>query len=280
MHFYKIKIISVRGFAFSQNQNNVSSSRFCIFAKSYREPKERIKMDDFQIESAQNVNIQQNAANLWDRILAFFIDLLIMAAFLILASIAMNGIGLGNAETWVYMLVLGLPIFLYHLFFETFWNGQSLGKAALRIRVVKLDGSTPAFSDYLIRWLLRFVEIFMTSGSLAVVTILLNGKGQRLGDLAAGTAVITEKKQISFHDTLLVDIPENYEPHYPQVRVFSDQEVQTIKQLFLEAKLKSNHHIIVTLSQKVAQMMEITPTEKPVRFLETVIADYNYYTQN
>lgn len=237
-------------------------------------------MDDFQIESAQNVNIQQNVASLWDRILAFFIDLLVMAAFLVLASIAINGMGLDHAETWVYMLVLGLPIFLYHLFFETFWNGQSLGKAALKIRVVKLDGSTPAFSDYLVRWLLRFVEISMTSGAVAVVAILLNGKGQRLGDLAAGTTVITEKKRISFHDTLLVDIPENYQPNYPQVRIFSDKEIQTIKQLFVEAKLKSNHHIIVTLSQKVAQMMEITPKEKPLVFLEVVIADYNYYTQS
>lgn len=236
-------------------------------------------MDNFQIESAQNITIQQNVASLLDRILAFVIDVLVLLAFSILLSIAVNGLELSNGETWVNMLLIGLPFFLYHLLFETFWNGRSLGKAALKIRVVKLDGSTPSFSDYLIRWLLRFIDISLTSGSVAVVTILLNGKGQRLGDLAAGTTVISEKDQISLHDTLLMDLPQDYSPHYPQVRVFSDKEIQTIKKLFTDAKLKSNHHIILSLSKKVAKVMEVQPTETPMAFLEMVITDYNFYTQ-
>ncbi|HET8810872.1 MAG TPA: RDD family protein [Flavobacteriaceae bacterium] len=236
-------------------------------------------MDNFQIESAQNVTLQQNVASIWDRILAFLIDGLVLVAFSILMSIAINGLGLDNMEQWVFMLVLGLPYFLYHLLFETFANGQSLGKAAMKIRVVKLDGSTPAFSNYVIRWLLRIVDISMTSGSVAVVTILLNGKGQRLGDIAASTTVISERERVSIGDTLLVEIPENYQPLYPQVRVFSDGEIQTIKKLFLEAKMRANHNIILSLSKKVATLMEVTPKEKPMHFLETVIADYNYYTQ-
>lgn len=236
-------------------------------------------MDNFQIESAQNVTIQQNVASIWDRILAFLIDGLILIAFSILLSIAIGALGLESMDRWVYMLVLGLPYFLYHLLFETFGNGRSLGKAALKIRVVKLDGSTPAFSNYLIRWLLRIVDISMTSGAVATVTILLNGKGQRLGDLAAGTTVISERDQVSLRDTLLVEIPENYQPKYPQVQIFSDREIQTIKKLFWEAKAHSNHNIILSLSKKVATLMEVSPEEKPMRFLETVIADYNYYTQ-
>lgn len=237
-------------------------------------------MDNFQIESAQNVKLQQNVADLWDRILAFLIDALVLLAFVILVSIGLGGLGLGDGERWVYYLVLGLPLFLYHLFFETFWNGRSLGKAAMKIRVVKLDGSPPAFSNYAVRWLLRFVDIKLTSGAVALVTILLNGKGQRLGDVAAGTTVISERKRVSFQDTLLVEIPEDYQARYPQVQVFTDREIQTIKELFLDAKLKSNHHIILSLSKKAAEMMEVVPTEKPMVFLETLIADYNYYTQN
>ena len=236
-------------------------------------------MDNFQIESAQNVTIQQNVANIWDRILALLIDTLILTALSILISIAIDALGLDNMDRWVFMLVLGLPFFLYHLLFETFSNGQSLGKAAMKIRVVKLDGSTPAFSNYAIRWLLRIVDISMTSGSVAVVTILLNGKGQRLGDIAAGTTVISERGHVSLKDTLLVEVPENYQAQYPQVQVFSDQEFQTIKELFLNAKTRSNHNIILSLSKKVATLMEVSPKEKPMRFLETVIADYNYYTQ-
>jgi hypothetical protein len=119
----------------------------------------------------------------------------------------------------------------------------------------------------------------MTSGAVALVTYLLNGKGQRLGDIAAKTTVISEKQRIFLHNTLNVELPEDYQPEYPQVTVFSDREIQTIKNLFQKAKRESNHAIIVSLSKKTSGIMDVTPAQKPLQFLEKVIADYNYYTQ-
>ncbi len=237
-------------------------------------------MDNFQIESAQNVKLEQHVASLWDRIIAFLIDGLVIILYAILMSLGLNGLGLDSGEMWVYYLVLGLPFFVYHLFFETFWNGRSLGKAAMKVRVVMLDGSAPAFSNYAVRWLLRFVDIKFTSGSVAVVVILLNGKGQRLGDIAAGTTVISERGQVAFRQMLIAEIPDNHQPHYPQVQVFSDREIQTIKEMFIEAKAKGNHRIILSLSEKVAKVMEVVPKENPMKFLETVLLDYKFYTQN
>ena len=66
---------------------------------------------------------------------------------------------LSGGEEWMFILVIGLPLFLYFLLWEAFWNGRTPGKAALDLRVVKLDGSKPAFSNYLIRWLLRIIDI-------------------------------------------------------------------------------------------------------------------------
>lgn len=237
-------------------------------------------MDKFQIESAQNINIQQNVASVLSRILAFLIDFFVIIAYVIAMSIMLNAVELDLEEMWVIYLTIGLPILLYHLLFETLMNGQSLGKAALKIRVVKRDGTKPEFSNFLIRWLFRLVDISMTSGSLAVVTILLNGKGQRIGDMATGTTVISEKPTISLKEMFLFDLPENYQPKYPQVRILSDKEIQTIKKIFLEAKSRSNHQIIITLSRKTAQIMQVEPDEKPMTFLKTIISDYHYYTQN
>jgi len=177
-------------------------------------------MDNFQIETAQNVSIQQNIANLGDRVLAYVVDVLVIIAYIILTAFLLGSISLGSENTWVFMLVIGLPPFLYFLICETFWNGQSIGKALLRIRVVKLDGSKAAFSNYAVRWLLGIVELSMTSGAVALVTYLLNGKGQRLGDIAAKTTVISEKQRVFLHNTLNVEIPEDYMPEYPQVTVF------------------------------------------------------------
>ncbi|SHI56136.1 Uncharacterized membrane protein YckC, RDD family [Mesonia phycicola] len=236
-------------------------------------------MDNFQIETAQNVSINQNIANLGDRILAYLVDILVIIAYIISVTIVLGFISLGLREQWVFMLVIGLPPFLYSLICETFWNGQSIGKALLKIRVVKLDGSKASFSNYAIRWLLGMIELSMTSGAIAMVTYLLNGKGQRLGDIAAKTTVISEKQRIFLHHTVNTDVPEDHQPEYPQVTIFTDNEMQTIKNLFQKAKKENNHAIIVSLAKKTSSMMDITLKEKPLLFLEKVIVDYNYYTQ-
>lgn len=236
-------------------------------------------MDDFQIETAQNIGIQQNVAGIGDRILAFLVDILIIVGYAILVSFAIAGLGLDQREQWVYYLTIGLPVFLYYLLWETFNNGQSPGKSALDIRVVKLDGSRPRFSQYLIRWLLRLVDISFSSGSIAVVTILLNGKGQRLGDLAAGTTVISEKKQLGLSQTLLVDIPDNYKPRYPQVTLLKDRDIQNIKSLYRKAKIQGNHRVIISLSEKISKILEVHPEERPEEFVQNVLRDYSFYTQ-
>jgi uncharacterized RDD family membrane protein YckC len=237
-------------------------------------------MDNFQIETAQNVNIVQNVAGVGDRILAYLVDLLIIIIYVVVVTVILSWSELDSDLSFLVLMTLGLPIFLYHLLWEMFWNGQSPGKAVLKIRVVKLDGSKPAFSNYLLRWLLRIIDVSITSGALALVTILMNGRGQRLGDMAATTTVISEKKTISFSQTILTEIPEDYTPMYPQVTVFTDGEMQTIKNVFTDAKYNGNHNVILKLSKKVSNVMEINYEGTPIQFIDKVIKDYNYYTQN
>lgn len=236
-------------------------------------------MDNFQIETAQNISIQQNVAGIGERILAFLIDLAVIVFYLVLAGMAMAGLGSDSGSELMYYLVLGLPPFLYFLLWESFWNGQTPGKALLQIRVVRKDGSRPSFSNFLIRWLLRFVDISLSAGGIAVVSILLNGKGQRLGDIAAGTTVITEKKFTGIEKSLAVDLPDNYRPSYPQVTVLSDQDIQEVKNLFELSRRKEQHHIIIALSEKLSSLMDVKPEEKPVDFVKKVISDYNYFTR-
>ncbi len=119
----------------------------------------------------------------------------------------------------------------------------------------------------------------MASGSVAILTILLNGKGQRLGDLAAGTTVISEQKKITINDTLLVDIPEEYAPTFPQVTLLNDKDIQTIKQLYLTAKRRGNHKTILKLHTKIIEITGITTEMKPSNFIDVVLKDYNYFTQ-
>jgi len=237
-------------------------------------------MENFQIETAQNIRIKQNVAPVSDRILAFIIDTLIITGYYIIIFLILNSLGYKPSESLIVVYVLlSLPVFFYSLLFEVLMNGQSPGKYFLRIRVTKIDGSKPTFGSYLIRWMLRLIDIDLASGSVALLTLLLNGKGQRLGDLAANTTVISEKKRISIHDTLNVDISNEYKPTFPQVTLLSDKDLQTIKNLYQTALRKRNYNTINALKDKVIQLTDIKTDLRSVDFIETVIKDYNFYTQ-
>jgi len=240
-------------------------------------------MDEFQIETAQNVSINQQVANLSTRIFAYLLDLLIIISYFILVIFILKSLDLINRfNLYVTYTLITLPIFFYSLFFETLLNGQTPGKMLMYIRVVKIDGSKPYFGNYLLRWVLRIIDIDLASGSVAVFSILLNGKGQRLGDIAASTTVIDLKQKIKLHHTLSVDLPNNYIPTYPQVTLLSDKDIQVIKNLYQKSIRQENqeHHIILKIYSKITDLTGIKTEQKPIDFVNTILKDYNYYTQN
>ncbi len=237
-------------------------------------------MDQFQIETAQNINITQNTSNLGERMLAYIIDSFVIGVYTILVFILLASLDMDIGDQWAYYLVLGLPAFLYYLLFETFSDGKTIGKGLMSLRVVKLDGSKPSFANYFVRWVLRIIDVMLTSGGAAVLTILVRGKGQRIGDIAAGTTVISEKKRVSLQDTLLRELPDDFKPQFPQVTVFKDSEMQTIKELFDKSKLNGDHNVIISLDKRIKEVTGIQTVLRPIDFVDIVIKDYNYYTQN
>ena len=236
-------------------------------------------MNEFQIETAQNISINQNAANVLDRILAFLVDTLVLVAYTIGVIILLQYIDLDMADSWSIYLVATLPVFLYYFLVELFTDGKTIGKSLLKIRVVRLDGGKPSFAHYLIRWILRIVDISMTTGGVAILTILLRGKGQRLGDIAAGTTVISEKVKVTLANTLIADIPDDYIPQFSQVTVFKDREIQHIKEMYYAAKRNGNHKVVLKLSEKIKEVTGIQTDLNAMEFVDIVIKDYNYYTQ-
>ncbi|MBU2973552.1 MULTISPECIES: RDD family protein [unclassified Zobellia] len=236
-------------------------------------------MEQFQIETAQNITINQHTAHLGDRMLAYMIDSFIILAYTIIMIMALLSLDIDFGDMWALYMLISLPAFLYYVLLETFMNGQTVGKTVMKIRVVKLDGSKPGFSSYFVRWILRIIDVVLTSGGVAVLTILIRGNGQRVGDIAAGTTVISEKKRVSLKDTLLRDLPEDYKPQFPQVTIFKDREMQTIKEFYDSAKRNGNHNVIVSLSDQIKKVTSIATDMTPLDFVDRIIKDYSYYTQ-
>ncbi|BBZ24818.1 RDD family protein [Mycolicibacter hiberniae] len=90
------------------------------------------------------------------------------------------------------LLLVGYPVTM-----EAVTRGRSLGKMAMGLRVVSDDGSPERFRQALVRALAAVIEIWALTGSPAVICSLLSPRGKRLGDIFAGTVVVSERAPAS-----------------------------------------------------------------------------------
>ena len=246
-------------------------------------------MSELTINTTQNVNINFTAAPVGDRILAYFIDLTIKIAYgIVIYSVFFYWFGINNAfktmDQWsviAIVLVFYFPVMIYSITLESLLEGQSFGKKILKIKVVKIDGYQASFGDYLMRWFFRIIDITMLYGTVALVTIISSKKSQRLGDMAAGTAVITLKNKVTINNTILEDLSETYVPSYPLVIKLSDNDMRIIKDTFQFAVSKNDRDTISQLREKIEKVTTIkNQSGNDTDFIKTILKDYNFYTQH
>ena len=228
------------------------------------------------IQTTQNVTIEHDKAGVGNRVLAFMIDL----AILILASMAigytMDQIGWSEKQ-WINILFY-FPVFFYDLYMEILNNGQSVGKMIMNLRVVRLDGTAPTIGGFILRWILKPIDV-MLSGSIAIISIALTQNGQRLGDLAAGTTVVKLRKTEKVNRLQLVEkMEEDYQPQFPEVKALTDKEVNLIKDCLRMQADHTNSKPVLMMSEKVKQKLDIESDMRPTQFLYTILRDHTYYT--
>ncbi|WP_267886095.1 RDD family protein [Kitasatospora azatica] len=135
-------------------------------------------------------------AKLPSRALAVVLDLAVeFAAFFIVTVLLLTLLegldGAAAAALMICMMVfflVAVPVTV-----ETLTHGRSLGKMALGLRVVRLDGGPARFRHALVRGLVGIIEIILLTGVPAAITSLVNSDGRRLGDIFAGTIVVRER---------------------------------------------------------------------------------------
>lgn len=233
-------------------------------------------MESVKVRTTQNVYIDYPIASLGERIGAYLIDgLVILVYFIIVASsLAVAQVN----SVWIFV-VFFLPVIFYHLISEIFMNGQSIGKNALQIRVVKLDGTPPTLGSYLLRWILRPIDISLFYGGVAILTILAGGKGQRLGDIAAGTTVVKLKKRVAVNSHQLIqEVDDSYDPVFPQVVNLTDRQVEIIREALEVNKKTANNEPVLAITEKTKKILDIRSDLPPVKFLHTVVKDYHHIT--
>lgn len=240
------------------------------------------------IETSQHVKLNYEPAGVGERVLAFFLDGFFLGIYYLVVIWIwgfVNDIGPSSTgstfedSVWVLFIVLVLPMMLYHLICEVVSNGYSLGKKIVGIRVVKIDGTRASIGGYLVRWMFRLVEITMTSGVLAFVAILFNGKGQRIGDVLGKTCVIKERKKVKLDNTLFAEISSAYEPRFKQVSELNDKDIRIIKEV-LDSRSHYDYDnwflMLQRTRKKIEERLGIENHDMSGdEFLRTVIKDYN-----
>lgn len=148
----------------------------------------------------------------------------------------------------------------------------------MKIKVVKLDGTQANFGAYLLRWLLRIIDTRLFSGVIALIAIVINGKGQRVGDMAAGTTVIKMKQKITLNDTILNKVKSDYTIVFPEVYKLTDNDIDIIKDVMRVSLRTNNLGAIKKLAQKTKETMGVTVNLPDTEFLTTVVQDYSQYS--
>ncbi|MDO7885461.1 RDD family protein [Hymenobacter cheonanensis] len=241
-------------------------------------------MASIRIHTTQNVTLQYEVASVGDRLAAALLDYLVLLAYGVLLTVLVRAAGDGDSHAINYSdpaelvgvalaaLMLS-PFIFYFLACEIFFNGQTLGKKARHLRVMRLNGTPPRLGDYFLRWLLRPIEIIATAGGLAAVVVLLNGRGQRLGDLLAGTTVLSLRPRTTPRapeDT----VPAGYQPVFEQAAQLSDHDVALLRQLLRHSQRRQDHVLLHETALKTKQLLGISSDLPNEAFLQTVLRDH------
>lgn len=244
-------------------------------------------MSDFiRINTPESVDLAFEPVGLGSRFIAALIDSLIQFAITlaILAVLAvttgLSEIGLDTAENIgvaILMLAIALLYACYKLLFEAVWNGQTPGKRLTGIRVVRSNGLPVTFIQVLIRNLMRIVDFLPSWYVLGSLCVLASRHNQRLGDMAAGTVVVRDRKAaVPTVPTVLNRAPTcDLNVLREHSRRLSEADLNPARS-FLERRnqLEGAHrtrvaqHIALSLATRMGWQEEIT---HPELFLEDVL---------
>ena len=241
-------------------------------------------MPTIRVHTTQNVTIEYEAASLGSRIVAAILDNLLLIAWVgVIMGLTfwILGDSLANSPVviWLLDLVVGVPYVFYNLACEVLLNGQSLGKKAMNLRVVRLDGTAPRLGDYFLRWLLRIVDTSLPGlGPLVgIIVIAAGGKGQRLGDMAAGTTVISLKPRSGSLQQLATPLmPEGYQPVFPQAADLTDHDAALLRQLLNRSLQHDNYVLLNETANKIKNLLHVESNLSDEVFLRTVLRDHTY----
>jgi uncharacterized RDD family membrane protein YckC len=157
--------------------------------------------DRISVATPEGVTLEVTLAGVGSRFVAGVIDQLlrwsVLLALVTLLAILEVSIGNGLTGAGVVAIIIGVFFvqFGYDVLFETLASGRTPGKRWTGLRVVKMGGTPVGFLASALRNILRIVDSLPGFYLVGILSVMFTANNQRLGDLAAGTIVVWERRQ-------------------------------------------------------------------------------------
>lgn len=262
-------------------------------------------MAAIKVPTSFNIDVEFEIPEFYRRLIALLIDFLIEYFYFRIAlefyKSIVRGSNFMDVDTGynlqALVVLLFLPLLIYHVVLEITMNGQSIGKKIMALRVVNENGGRASISQFLIRWLLRDIwflllfaiglqgsgaeSVFIILAVIAffiteIVLVVSSKKGQRIGDILAHTILIRTNRQSSIEETIFQEVADNYMPSFPQIMQLSDRDINAIKSILETARKKGDVDMAASASEKIKTHLKIDTTMSPFEFLDILLKDYNY----
>lgn len=243
-----------------------------------------------------NIDIALELANPGRRYGAYCIDWLIKGAYILLIAKTTGFDVFEKFNATLLMFLAFSPFIFYSFLMEWLNKGQTIGKMAVGIKVVGMEGNAPSLSQCAIRWMFLLADAYifllftLVSTNFAVLLLFsplvgclfigISKNNQRIGDIAAETYIIMAKEQVfSIYDTIYSYASvknDRYEPQYPEVIKLSDKDMTIIKTLLERSEEHFDYELASKLAIHIKKILEIDTKDSNEIFLKKLLQDYNF----
>jgi uncharacterized RDD family membrane protein YckC len=235
------------------------------------------------IDTPEQIPLEFALAGVGSRFLALAFDTVLQAgaiALLVaiglaarrLAAVSLPAMALG---TWAIaaLIAAGFVVYSgYFAIFESVWRGQTPGKRLVGLRVIDVSGRPVTVYGALIRNLIRIVDQVPGVYGIAILSVLVTRRQQRLGDLAAGTVVVHERLEAAAPSAPAVTSTSRHGAHRlgPEEILLIEGFLRRRGELDSWVRLNTARRI----SSRMAATLELGPVEDEERLLEQLAAEY------
>lgn len=158
--------------------------------------------DRISVATPEGVTLEVTLAGVGSRFVAGVIDQVLRWS-LLLALVVLSAVleedfsseGFSGGGTVAIIVAIFFVQFGYDVLFETLASGRTPGKRWTGLRVVKKGGTPVGFMASALRNILRIVDSLPGFYLVGILSVMFTANNQRLGDLAAGTIVVRERRQ-------------------------------------------------------------------------------------